>query len=123
MAYQINRARRGVSPVPLFKRLEEIMSKREQRLIFRLSDKELRKVQKLADRAGMTVSEYLRYSSTHKKINVVDGLDDFSKELRAVGRNLNQLTRLCNQGKIQCLDLGSIKNKIAQITEKVSEFV
>ena len=99
------------------------MSKREQRLIFRLSDKELRKVQKLADRAGMTVSEYLRYSSTHKKINVVDGLDDFSKELRAVGRNLNQLTRLCNQGKIQCLDLGSIKNKIAKITEKVSEFV
>ena len=99
------------------------MDKKDQRLIFRVSENELHRVQKLADRAGMTVSEYLRYASTHKKINVVDGLDEFSKELRAVGRNLNQLTRLCNQGKIQCLDLGSIRNRFAKMTEKISELV
>ena len=99
------------------------MSKRDQRLIFRVSENELRRVQKHADRAVMTVSEYLRHASLNKKINVVDGLDEILKELRAIGRNLNQLTRLSNQGRIQCLDLSSIRNRIAKITEKICELI
>jgi len=101
--------------------MEVEMSKRDLRVTFRLSDKELKHIDNLATKSNMSLSEYLRQASTNKKIKVVDGLPEFSKELRAVGRNLNQLTRLCNQGKITCLDLGGIKRKVAVITEKIIE--
>jgi len=103
------------------KRTEVEMSKRDLRVTFRVSVKELKHIDDLVTKSNMSLSEYLRHASTNRKIKVVDGLPEFSKELRAVGRNLNQLTRLCNQGKITCLDLGGIKRKVAVITEKIIE--
>ncbi len=97
------------------------MSKRDLKLSFRVSEHELERITSLSRKANLSLSEYLRHASTHKTINVVEGLGEFSKELRSVGRNLNQLTRLCHQGRIECLDLGSIKRNIAAITEKISE--
>ncbi len=99
------------------------MSNRNRRITFRLNDHENNMLKRRAEMANMSISEFLRNTALNHKIKVIDGLPEFSKELRAIGTNLNQLTRLCNQGRIQCLDLGSIKNKIAKITERISEFV
>ena len=96
------------------------MSNRNNRLTFRLTDYELSVILSRAKKANMTVSDYLRHTSTNKKINVIDGLSGFTKELRRIGINLNQLTRLCNQGRIQCLELKGIRNNIAAITTAIS---
>lgn len=53
--------------------------------------------------AGMTVTDYLTTCALGKEIVRVDGLDDLLSELKAQGRNLNQLTTLANMGRITVL--------------------
>ena len=49
-------------------------------------------IRKRAREAGLTVTDYLCYSGLGKEIVRVDGLDKVLSELKAQGRNLNQLT-------------------------------
>ena len=47
--------------------------------------------------------QYLTACALEKEIVRVDGLDDLLSELKAQGRNLNQLTTLANMGRITVL--------------------
>ena len=55
-----------------------------------------------------------------KEIVVFDGLTDMLHELKGIGRNLNQLTTLCNMGRIQCLRLDDVKHNLDRIYERLS---
>lgn len=46
---------------------------------------------------------------------MVDGLDNATAQLKAIGKNLNHLTLLCNMGKISCPDLGEIKKGFGSV--------
>lgn len=46
---------------------------------------------------------------------MVDGLDNATAQLKAIGKNLNQLTLLCDMGKISCPDLGEIKKGFGSV--------
>jgi len=60
-------------------------------------------------------------STLNKSIVVVESLGEVLHELKAIGRNLNQLTTLCNMGKIQVLDLGEIKLQFGDLIERISQ--
>ncbi len=60
-------------------------------------------IQHLAERAGMTVTDYIITCALGKEIVRVDGLDDILSELKSQGRNLNQLTTLANMGHLKIL--------------------
>ena len=66
-----------------------------------LADKKA--IRQRAKAAGMTVTDYLTTCALGKKIVRVGGLDDLLSELKAQGRNLNQLTTLANMGRITVL--------------------
>ena len=66
-----------------------------------LADKKA--IRQRAKTAGMTVTDYLTTCALGKKIVRVGGLDDLLSELKAQGRNLNQLTTLANMGRITML--------------------
>ena len=44
----------------------------------------------------MNFTEFITASALNKRITVIEGLDGVLKEQKAIGRNLNQLTTLCN---------------------------
>ena len=48
----------------------------------------------------MTMTDYIIQCALGKEIVRVDGLDEILSELKAQGRNLNQLTTLANMGRI-----------------------
>ena len=58
------------------------------------------RIQAKARELSLTVTDYLCLCGLGKKIVRVDGLDKVLSELKAQGRNLNQLTTLANMGKI-----------------------
>ena len=60
-------------------------------------------IQHQAKQAGMTVTDYIITCALGKEIVRVDGLDEIFAEVKAQGRNLNQLTTLANMGRIQIL--------------------
>lgn len=53
-------------------------------------------IQHQAKQAGMTVTDYIITCALGKEIVRVDGLDEILAEVKAQGRNLNQLTTLAN---------------------------
>lgn len=63
---------------------------------FRASERERQELKRMAKRAKMTKSDYIRHCIFNKDITVIDGLDEFSKQLKAIGNNLNQLTTRSN---------------------------
>ena len=48
---------------------------------------------------AVTVTDYLTTCALGKEIVRIEGLDDLLSELKAQGRNLNQLTTLANMGQ------------------------
>ena len=87
---------------------------------FRLSESDYLKIQKQAEKSKLSMSAFILSTALGKKIIIVDGLDTVLSELKGIGRNLNQLTTLCNMGKIQCLELAEIKSQFGDIVESVS---
>lgn len=69
----------------------------------------------------MNFTEFVTNSALNKKIIKIDGLSDVLKEIKAIGRNLNQLTTLCNMGKIVCPDLTELKSKYAKVVKALDE--
>lgn len=84
-------------------------------------------IKKKADKANLNFTEFVTKSALDKPITIIDGLGDVLKEQKAIGRNLNQLTTLCNMGKINCPDLNemiasysAVYDRLNDITERYS---
>ena len=60
-------------------------------------------------------------SALNKPITIIDGLGDVLKEQKAIGRNLNQLTTLCNMGKIECPDLSEMINRYSAVYDCLND--
>lgn len=78
-------------------------------------------VQHLARKAGMTVTDYMTVCALGKEIVRVDGLDAVLSELKAQGRNLNQLTTLANMGKLKILRGDDLVEGYGKLYEQVSQ--
>ena len=69
----------------------------------RMTPADKRAIHQRAKAAGMTVTDYLTTCALRKEIVWVDGLDNLLSELKAQGRNLNQLTTLANMERISLM--------------------
>ena len=66
----------------------------------RMTPENKQKIENRAAQANMTITDYLTTCALGKKIVRMDGLDAILTELKAHGRNLNQLTVLANMGRL-----------------------
>ncbi len=83
-------------------------------------------IQHLAERAGMTVTDYIITCALGKEIVRVEGLDEILSELKSQGRNLNQLTTLANMGKLAVLNVDDLIDAYSNLywqIEKLCEVV
>ncbi len=69
----------------------------------------------------MTLTMYLCICGLGQQIARVDGLDEVLHELKAQGRNLNQLTTLANMGKIKVLCGDDLMDGYAKLAAQVGE--
>lgn len=83
-----------------------------------LDDKEKAKLEKLITRSKITKSEYIRKSILEKEIIVVEDIKELVKQLKAVGNNLNQLTKIANTEK-QFQEIEPIKADLDQVWKEV----
>jgi len=77
------------------------------------------KLQQRAKEADMTLTEYLIICGLGQKIVQLDGLDDVLSELKAQGRNLNQLTTLANMGRLQILRSDELIEKYTELCQQL----
>ncbi len=83
----------------------------------RISEYDLVKIHHKADKAKLTLTEYVTKACLGKQIFVIDGLDEVIRQQKAIGRNLNQLTTLCNMGKVNCFNLDELTNQYVEINK------
>lgn len=72
---------------------------------------------------GLTITDYLCLCGLGKRIVRVDGLDQVLSELKAQGRNFNQLTTLANMGKITVVYGDRLAEGYAQVSEQLHQLL
>ena len=87
---------------------------------FRATEEEKDRIMKKVESSDLSISEYLRRCALDKKIVAVKGLDDVARELRAIGNNLNQITRAVNSGYIQAVNLQETEEVLGQLWQSLN---
>ena len=88
---------------------------KDKKFAFRVSEKDLNQIRIKAKRARMTVTDYIVASALNKDIVVIDGVEGLISQMKAVGRNLNQLTTLAHMGRIQAVRLDEVREAFGDI--------
>ncbi len=81
----------------------------------RMTPEVKQRLQERARDANMTLTQYLIICGLGQKIIQVKGLDAVLSELKAQGRNLNQLTTLANMGRLTVLRSDELIDRYADL--------
>ena len=87
--------------------------KRDEVIAFRVTAAERKQINKNIRKSGLSQREYLLNAALGQAIHVAEELKSILSELRACGRNLNQLTMLAHEGHIQTVDLWETADMLA----------
>ncbi|HEY5557775.1 MAG TPA: plasmid mobilization relaxosome protein MobC [Acetobacterium sp.] len=90
---------------------------------FRATDEVYRKIKENAEKANLKIGTYVALTYEGGDLVVIDGLKDFMDEQMKIGRNLNQLTKMCHVGKITAPDLKSIQSTMNDIYIKLNRLI
>ena len=80
-------------------------------------------IKRKAEKANMNFTEFVTAAAMNKPITIINGLENVLKEQKAIGININQLTTLCNMGKIMCPDLQELKQQYSNVLSALNEIV
>lgn len=98
--------------------------KRQKQIVIRATEKEFKQIKTKVERSKLTQNKYLLKAALDKKINVVDGVKELAIETKRVGVNLNQLTKLANQGKVNCSsELEEINKELVEVWQLLRQLI
>ena len=93
--------------------------KKTEIITLRVTPQTNERIRAQAQELSLTVTDYLCLCGLGKKIVRVEGLDKVLSELKAQGRNLNQLTTLANMGKVTVVYGDRLAEGYAQVNEQL----
>ena len=97
--------------------------KKSEIITLRVTPRTKETIRERAKAAGLTVTDYLCYSGLAKEIVRVEGLEQVLSELKAQGRNLNQLTTLANMGRVTVVKGDTLAENYGKIYEQLRELL
>ena len=87
----------------------------------RFRESEYETIKKKVDKANLNFTEFVTKAALDKPITIINDLGDVLKEQKAIGRDLNQLTTLCNMGKIDCPDLTEMIGRYSSVYDRLND--
>lgn len=94
--------------------------RKTERIELRVTPEEKMNIALKSKKANQTISEFLIKSSSENKIIVINDLPEMITELRRIGNNINQLTRLANSNIITCVDLEGTKKELQKLWQSLN---
>lgn len=90
---------------------------RSKQLNIRLSEEEIKRIEKLVAKSKLSQSDYLRNCCLDKDIIVIEGLKEVHTELHKIGINLNQIAKAVNEGEIKdcSRELNELQKELGEI--------
>ena len=96
---------------------------KDKKINIRLTEKEKNIIESKAKKLNMTITKFIVSSCLKDKIVIVKGLDRVDSELRRIGNNINQLTRLANEKIITVIDLKELRMEVNNIWQLLKQLV
>ena len=96
---------------------------KDKKINIRLTEKEKSIIELKAKKLNMTITKFIVSSCLKDKIVIVNGLDKVDTELRRIGNNINQLTRLANEKIITIIDLKELRMEVNNIWQLLKQLV
>lgn len=96
---------------------------KNKKINIRLTEKEKSIIESKAKKLNMTLTKFIVSSCLKDKIVIVNGLDKVDSELRRIGNNINQLTRLANEKIITVIDLKELRMEVNNIWQLLKQLV
>ena len=96
---------------------------KDKKINIRLTEKEKSIIEVKAKKLNMTLTKFIVSSCLKDKIVIVNGLDKVDTELRRIGNNINQLTRLANEKIITVIDLKELRMEVNNIWQLLKQLV
>ena len=96
---------------------------KDKKINIRLTEKEKSIIELKAKKLNMTITKFIISSCLKDKIVIVNGLDKVDSELRRIGNNINQLTRLANEKIITVIDLKELRMEVNNIWQLLKQLV
>ena len=97
--------------------------KKTEIITLRVTPQVKERIRAKAQELGLTVTDYLCLCGLGKRIVRVDGLDQVLSELKAQGRNLNQLASLANMGKVNIVYGDRLAERYEQVSEQLRQLL
>lgn len=94
--------------------------RKTDRIEIRVTPEEKMNITLKSKQANQSISEFLIKSSTGKNIVVINELPEMVTELRRIGNNINQLTKLANSRVITCVDLEGTKKELQKLWQSLN---
>lgn len=104
-------------------RKEHITLMKNKKMSIRINDTELERIHRKAEQAKLSLTDYVTSCCLGKQIIVVDGLNEVIQQQKAIGRNLNQLTMLCNMGRVEIGNLAEMIQQYADTNRYFAELL
>ena len=96
---------------------------KNKKLSIRISESDLEKIHQKSTKAKLSLTDYVTRCCLGKQIFVIDGLDKVIRQQKAIGRNLNQLTTLCNIGKVNVINLAELTNQYTETIKLLTDLL
>lgn len=96
---------------------------KNKKLSIRISESDLEKIHQKSTKAKLSLTDYVTRCCLGKQIFVIDGLDKVIRQQKAIGRNLNQLTTLCNMGKVNAINLTELINQHTETNKLLTDLL
>lgn len=97
--------------------------KKTEIITLRVTPQTKERIRTKAKDLRLTVTDYLCLCGLGKKIVRVEGLEQVLSELKAQGRNLNQLTTLANMGRVTVVRGDALAENYKKIYEQLRELL
>lgn len=97
--------------------------KKTEIITLRVTPRTKERIRAKAQELRLTLTDYLCLCGLGKKIVRVEGLDKVLSELKAQGRNLNQLTTLANMGRVTVVYGDKMSESYQRISEQLRQLL
>jgi len=110
-------------PTPLSNFTEVTMRTKNRPVAFRATETQYKIIKTKANKAKMSLTDFLISTALQKEINVIEDLKPLLYELKSIGRNLNQLTTLANMGKLREVNLIETTDALEKNYDAIHELI
>ena len=81
----------------------------------RITEENYKRLKSKSKQLNITQTEFIERFISNGEIVIINDLVEMQRQLRYIGNNLNQLTKLCHEGRIECLNLLDVKKEVGEI--------